>query len=199
MHLAAALAVVTVSTVAFADTLAFGLGAGVRRQQLSRELKASPQADPIEDPSDTSASLTAMVGARVRPWLAIGGRISYGRLDAQKRWGRTSAGPAYDGYVRTPLDLAAVVQLEWKRLWLAPWAGLEAIHELDQNRTIPDAGDMEPTSYDLRSEWSAHLAGGLTFGVDVFAHGADRAALYVDLQHGTAGYSAVTLGAAYRR
>ena len=196
MRFALVLSLILASAVASADPITFGIGVGVRQQTLAQDLKASPQAAPIVDPSDTSASVTALVGYRVRPWLAVGARFGIGQLDVQKRWGYSSAGPEYDGYIRTPVDVALTAQLEWKRLWLAPWIGVQAMHEVDQNRVVDGVMDG---AYDVRNGWSTHLAVGVTAGVDVYEHAGNRVAIYVDVEHSTGGYSAVSFGLAYRR
>src|SRR5262245_44910614 len=110
MRRACVLVVILASAPALADPLTFAIGVGVREQIVARDLKASPEAAPMVDPTDLSASATALVGYRLRPDLALGLRLGLGRLDVEQEFGNRSGTSSRDGYIRMPVDLAATVQ-----------------------------------------------------------------------------------------
>jgi hypothetical protein len=190
--------VLATSSMATADPLTLSVGAGVRQQSLHGELRATPEADPMVDPTDVAPAVDVMAGYRILPGLAIGGRFGISKFDVQKKWGRSSDGELFDGYERTPLDFALVVQLEYSRLWLSPWAGVQAMYAVDQSRFESDFSDRMSAS-DLTADWSSSLSYGATGGVDVLKRRSDRMTVFAGAQTGTGGYSAVTFGLGYRR
>jgi hypothetical protein len=190
--------VVGTSSAAAAEPLALTVAAGYRQQSLHGELQATPQADAMSNPKDTGAALEVMAGYRIMPGLVLGARFGVSRIDVEKEWGRSSSGPQYDGYLRTPIDTALVVQVEYSRLWLAPWIGVQAMHAVDQARSANETGGGE-SARDLSSDWSSSLSFGADAGVDVVQYAGNRVTVFAGAQSGTGGYSAFTVGLGYRR
>ena len=198
MYRTAILFVVLASSAASADRLTLSFGAGIREQSLHGDLQATPQAEPMVDPTDAAPALELMAGYRVLPGVAVGGRFGFSKIDVQKHWGHSSDGELLDGYERTPLDFSLAVQLEYRRLWLSPWVGVQAMYAADQSRYVDDRSGKMSAS-DISTDWSSSLSYGVTGGVDVLKNGDDRMTVFAGAQTGTGGYSAITFGIGYRR
>ena len=114
-------------------------------------------------------------------------------------------------YIIAPGDLGVSAQLEYGRLWIAPWLGVNVARThrtFTQTRcTVQPYCTTEPSTVD--EAWDKNFAYGVVGGVDVFQHHAERVGMFIGLQShsvpddpqppASPGYISLTLGVGYRR
>ena len=184
---------------AAADRFTVGVWTGLREQSYRGTLQATPEAMPMGGVTDSAPALEVMGGVRLLPMLAVGARFGVSQVSVESYAGTSSCCTHYDGYLRTPIDASVFVQVEYGRVSLAPWIGLQRLHAVDEDRIYANDDYYTTKALELSSDWSSSLSYGATLAVDVYRTHGNRIALFAGTQGGTNGYSAITFGAGYRR
>jgi hypothetical protein len=191
--------IVLAASPAAADRFTVGVWTGLREQSYRGKLQATPEAMPLGDVTDTAPALEVMGGVRILPMLAIGARFGISQVNVQSYAGQSSCCTDYDGYLRTPIDASVFVQVEYSRVSLAPWLGLQGMHSVDEDRLEPKDDYYTAKTFELSNNWSSALSYGATLAVDVYRTHGNRIALFAGAQGGMNGYSAISFGLGYRR
>ena len=187
------------TSAAAADRLTIAVWTGLREQSYRGKLQATPEAMPLGHVTDVGLALEVSGGYRILPMLAVGARLGLSQVNVQSYAGRSSCCTYRDGYLRTPIDASVVVQVEYSRVSLAPWIGLQAMDSVDETRVEPNDGHTSAGAFKLSSQWSSSLSYGATLAIDVYRTQGHRIALFAGAQSGTGDYSAVSFGLGYRR
>jgi zinc protease len=153
--------------------------------RLALTVAPSYAAGSIADHDASGFAISANVGYRVEQRTAVGLHLATGGLSGSYIDGATP-----HSFTTIPIEVAAFAQATaLDRLWGAAFIGVHA------HRTT-DTGPMTMVS------WSAGLGAGLQAGVDVIRRPPHRIGVVVDLHTlfgPAAGYTAYTVGIAYRR
>jgi len=185
--------------VAVAEPVTVMIGPEVRKHLTGPSEGGDLSLDP-NTKDGAVGGLVASIAYPISPGIAVG---VHGGM-ASRRYGTMGVGldftEHYD-YRRIIADVAATLQVNVGRLWIAPWLGRHVTRRRTDARICTRHSFSAPWECDdVRTvEWTDdYTSFGATAGIDLVRIGAHSITAFVDAQAGLGAYAAVSAGVGYR-